>query len=363
MVRAIDIAAAARTQGERSVSLREASTLAETFVDVARFLLMSKSSDSGNPIDLAQAHGRTRAAIILKNGIAPGNTTDPNWAAPLSGYNAAAAAWLDSLRSQSAFDAMLSSMVQVPLRVRVGISSLGVTGYVRGEGSAKRLSTMSLAAGGMEAFNAVAWILVTKELSKLAGPTGASMLDRELRAAVASVTDEKFISVIIAGKTPIQSNGSTISAVRSDLAAALAEIEIGVGSKLFVLTTSKITKAWSTSNRDGGAAAFPDMGPTGGMICKMPVIASAGVPDGHIVVVDGAGIAAASQGIRLEVLRNATVDVGGPPDSPSTAGTTLISIWQENLVGLAADRYFGVERLRDSAVAVIDNVSYSGDSP
>ncbi len=51
------------------------------------------------------------------------------------------------------------------------------------------------------------------------------------------------------------------------------------------------------------------------------------------------------------------------PDSPPTTSTVLTSLWQHNLTGLKAVRYFGAERLRDTAVAVISGVGYSGNSP
>jgi len=343
-----------------AVSLREANTSAEVFADVARFMMISDGT--GDAAATAEGQGRQRAAAILKSTVAAGSIADPAWAGIWADYALVAAAWMDSLRTQSAFDAMLSSMVQVPLRTRVGITTTGATGYVRGEGGLpRRLSRMDLGAAGLDALNAVAWITVTRDLSKFAGPTGATLFDRELKAAVAAVTDEEFIRILIDGITPTPSSGADTGAVRSDLATALSEIDADFRSKFFVLTTSKIAKSWATSCTESGAAAFPDMGPNGGTICKMPVIVSAGVPDGYVIVVDAAGIAASSENIELKVLRHVTVDVGSPPDSPPTAATALVSLWQENLVGLAAERYFGVRRMRTSAVGVISDVSYSGD--
>jgi hypothetical protein len=342
------------------VSLREAATSAEVFSDVARFMLISDGA--GDAAATAEGQGRKRAAAILKSAVVAGSIADPAWAGVWADYDAVAAAWLDSIRSQSAFDTMLPSMIQVPLRTRVGITTTGATGYVRGEGgSPRRLSRMDLGAAGLDALSAVAWITVTRDLSKFAGPTGAALFDRELKAAVAAVTDQAFIAVLIDGITPTPSSGETTAAVRGDLATALAGIDADFRSKFFVLTTSEIAKSWATSCTESGAAAFPDMGPNGGTICKMPAIVSSGVPDGYVIVVDAAGIAAASENIELKVLHHATVDVGSPPDSPPTAATVLVSLYQENLVGLAAERYFGVRRMRTSAVGVISDVS--DDSP
>ena len=43
--------------------------------------------------------------------------------------------------------------------------------------------------------------------------------------------------------------------------------------------------------------------------------------------------------------------------------TTVTSFWQMNLTGLRATRYWDAERLRTGAVAVVGNVSYTGNSP
>ena len=62
-------------------------------------------------------------------------------------------------------------------------------------------------------------------------------------------------------------------------------------------------------------------------------------------------------------LRHITLDMSDAPDSPETASTTMHNLWQHNEVAISAERWFGVERLRTSAVAIISNVAPTGDSP
>jgi hypothetical protein len=105
------------------------------------------------------------------------------------------------------------------------------------------------------------------------------------------------------------------------------------------------------------------MTPTGGIIQGMDVLVSDGV-NAQIIGVDASQIAAASGSIELDGTGEATVQMDSAPDSPPTAATNVISFWQMNLAGLRATRYWGAERLRTGAVAVISGVNYgSTNSP
>jgi hypothetical protein len=99
-----------------------------------------------------------------------------------------------------------------------------------------------------------------------------------------------------------------------------------------------------------------------GAIQGMEVLVSDGVSD-QIIAVDASQIAAAGGTVELDGSGVATVQMDSAPDSPPTAAANVTSFWQMNLAGLRATRYWGAERLRSTAVSVISNVSYSGNSP
>ena len=111
---------------------------------------------------------------------------------------------------------------------------------------------------------------------------------------------------------------------------------------------------------DNGATAFPTMSPTGGTIFNVPVLVSgASAVSGKIIVVDASGLAGSSMAIELQQLRQATIQMDDAPDSPPTASTVQISLFQQNLLALAAQRYFGLSKLRSNAVSAIESVGYS----
>ena len=51
------------------------------------------------------------------------------------------------------------------------------------------------------------------------------------------------------------------------------------------------------------------------------------------------------------------------PDSPPSAATNLVSLWQLNMTGLKAERFLGATKLTTTGVAVLTGVAYTGDSP
>jgi hypothetical protein len=69
-------------------------------------------------------------------------------------------------------------------------------------------------------------------------------------------------------------------------------------------------------------------------------------------------LAAAAEGLSVDVVRNATLDLNSG-ESP----TQMTNLWQKNLVGIRAERWWDVTVLRSSAVASLSSVSYSGGSP
>lgn len=274
------------------------------------------------------------------------------------------AAFIDSLRNIGAFDTMLASgMVRVPLKTKVALSTIAATAFVVGQGVAKRLTKLTLEGNELDPAKAVAMIVVSEELARSTASSAIALFGTALRSAVAAVTDAEFISIITSGISPIASSGANASGVRLDVRTLLANVTTGSGSALFFITTPAIAKALSTIANDDGSAAFPDARWDGGEISGIPILVSDGVTAGQLILVDASGIAGDAGGMVLDDARHVTLDLNDAPDSPPVASTSLTNLWQHDLVAIRAERWFGVERLRTSAVAIIGNVAPTGDSP
>jgi hypothetical protein len=92
-------------------------------------------------------------------------------------------------------------------------------------------------------------------------------------------------------------------------------------------------------------------------------LVSDGVPSSTIILADATQIAAASETITLNSSNETTLQMDTTPDSPPTASTAYVSLWQMNWRALRAERYFGAVKLGTTGVCVITSVNWIGGSP
>jgi HK97 family phage major capsid protein len=316
------------------------------FVQLARCLMLSKGVLQ-QARQIAEQRGTSDRVEEILRKANPGTLTDPTWAGNLSPYASVAAGFVDGLRHIGAFDAMLTSMVRVPLRARIVMITTGATGNTVAEAAAKPQSELDLDELFLEPTKAVCDVVVSNEVLKSDSPDSFAFLQRALQDSVAAQTDSAFVSAISSGITPTTSSGDP----REDIGILFDNVATGSRSKLFLLVGSTIAKAWALAAA-GGAATFPNATAMGGIVCGTPVLVTDAVAGGSIVAADASGIAAASDTVTLDSSQHANLDMAG-------GSSPTFSLWQKNCTSLRAERFFGVKRLRDTAVAVVNNVSYT----
>lgn len=329
------------------------------FVGIARALVASaKTGGVIHALRMAEDQRLgSRVVSILKAAADSGGITG-SWGSEIAEYGEVVSAFLETLAHHGAFDRMLPDMRRVPLRTRVGLVTVGFTGSVIGEGQVIPITSLTLSGTTTEQQKATAIMALSDELARLASGSGA-LFARELRTAIAIVTDQSFIDTITTGVSPITSSGNTAVAIMDDLSAALDNIETSAQSRLYILVTSTIAKRWATMTTADGVQAFPQMTPQGGSVAGMPVVVSDGGSAGEIIVVDAHQIAAGAGSIELDTTTEASIEFQSAPTSPPTAATVMHSLWQHGEVALRALRYFTAERLSTSSVAVISGAVYS----
>ena len=79
-----------------------------------------------------------------------------------------------------------------------------------------------------------------------------------------------------------------------------------------------------------------------------------------LYVVNAASIAAAGGPIDVRELRQSSVSMLDylAMDSTTPTTATLVSLWQNNLVGLMASAVFGAQKLNDNAIAIVENIAW-----
>ena len=313
----------------------EASTKVREFINLARIIALSRGNPA-NAAALVHDHrvlmGPRIQSIVAGGGrvydlrpdlvstqkaaISAGTTTDASWALPLAEYQTIANAFLESLRNFGAFDRMLGSMRRVPLRTRVGWSSVGITGATVGQAQVKPVGRLTLSTTTLDELKAIALVVVTKETVRFSQPAAGDLFAADLSNEVAVKTDEQFISVLTSGATSITSSGGTAEHVRHDLRSMLAAITTSARSQLFLLMPPAISKIITPLHTTTGAAAFPTMGVQGGQIIGgVEAVVSDGVPANTMVLVDAQQIAAASETLTLSASDQASVQMDSAPDS------------------------------------------------
>jgi hypothetical protein len=254
-------------------------------------------------------------------------------------------------------------MRPLPFRSALVVVAQAISGAAGIPGTIKTVSNLALGAETIVERRAAAIVVMSKEVAELASGPGAALFGTELRNAVAVATDQEFLAIVTAGASPITSAGGTSIGILQDIDAALAALDIDAASQLYIIIPTTSAKAWCCKTTGTGEIAFPQMTPRGGNICGMQVLVSDGVENGTMIVVDATQLGAASSTVGLSEARHASVQLDTAPDSPTSAATVLVSLWQRNLVGVRAERVFGCVRLRDAAVALVTGQSYSGNSP
>jgi hypothetical protein len=274
-------------------------------------------------------------------------------------------AFLGSLQHVGCFDAMLPSMRQVPMPARYGTVTSGASAYIVGVGGVKPISAFSVTSSTLPALRTVGIVTMSRETARLGGPPGQlanQIIQRELAVAVASTTDNQLLSILLNAANLVSATGTDARSVRRDIGAALSTLTTNGSSKLFVIMRPSAAKALATQFDANGGASFPEMSPLGGRLCGMDALVCDQVPAGDLVLVDAAQVAAASEGVEFRVAEHASLQFNTAPESPVTASSAMLSLWQHNLLAVAGERYWAAAVMGSDAVAVIQNSSY-GDSP
>jgi HK97 family phage major capsid protein len=354
---------------QRIADLQEARELdgaRRDFARLCRYFLLSRTG-SGVAARMAvddRAPERVVDAINSVNKAAVDPMSIASVGGVLSPFQMLAGAFLNSLASFSAFDAMLASMMKLPLRSRIVAVTSTITGASLAETDIKRVGSLQLSASDLTINKSAAVLAVTKEILVAAGDGVLTFLERELRQAVALVTDQTFLSLITAGATSIPSSGANAIAARLDIRALLSAINgPGASSRLFLITTPLIAGAWATLADSAGGPAFPNARYNGGDAGGIPIVPSAGCPSSTIILADASGIAGNSEGLRVDSSEVSSIQMDSSPDSPPIAATSYVNLWQQQMLGLKVERFFGGKVVRPNSVAIITGANYSGSSP
>src|SRR5262249_55238192 len=190
-------------------------------------------------------------------------------------------------------------------------------------------------------------------------PGAVPLFNSELQKAIVAATDNLFLSSLIAATTPTPSAGATLAQITTDFDTLLSAITTSATSRIYYVTSPANMKSIVTKSNTGGTPAYPNLGPNGGEIFpQVTAIASDQISSSAALMFAADAIVGNSDTIRLDGSDQAALDMSTSPDSPPVAATVKLSLWQQDLRALRAERFFGFTVMRASGVASLSGVAY-----
>jgi HK97 family phage major capsid protein len=204
----------------------------------------------------------------------------------------------------------------------------------------------------------------------------------DLAAAIVQFMDREFVdptkalaagvspASITNGVTPVTATGTTAAAFRTDVRSMMNSFlsaGLPVSTGVWIMTQTQALALGMMLNALG-QPEFPNVTMQGGTLLGFPVVVSENIPatggspaDGGLIIFAVAGeIMLADDGaVTIDVSREASLQMETAPDSPATASTTLVSLWQHNMIAIKAERYINWLKRRSTAVAFIQNAKYA----
>jgi hypothetical protein len=253
----------------------------------------------------------------------------------------------------------------VPFNVGVPVQTGQGTYKWAGQAAPKADGSFSFATVSLTIAKAVGIVVVTKELLAAAAPGSEAALEDELANGVREYLDQQFTDPAVAavadvnpasvtnGITPIAPSGTTTAALVADLGKLIGQF--------FTANPSATSAALLMTPAVAAMLAPSSQGTlnveTGGTYAGIPTYVSAALKTA-IVMLDASQILLAAGGIEVAESDQATLQLNTAPDNPPTAATVNVSLWQQNLVGLRAERYVNWQRAKNSAVVLISPTAY-----
>jgi HK97 family phage major capsid protein len=334
---------------------------------------------------IAMSNDRWRAETpevetVLRAAVASGTTTDPTWAGPLVVYQNLQSEFIEYLRPLTIIG-RIPGLRRVPFKVKIPRQTGAASVSWVGEGKVKPITSMAFDSITLDIAKIAGIIVLTDELVRLSNPAAEMLVRDELAAAIIQYMDSQFVdptkaandvspASITYGVTAVPASGTTAAALRADvrnLMATFLDSNLQMSSAVWIMTQQTALGIHLMLNALG-QPEYPGITMQGGTFIGMPVVTSEGVPqsggspsDGFpIILVNASDVLLADDGqVVIDASSEASLQMDTSPDSPPTGTTTLISMWQQNMMAIKAERYINWAKRRPECVGYISGAKYA----
>jgi HK97 family phage prohead protease len=319
---------------------------------------------------------------VLRAAVPAGVTYDTTWAGALVYAQNLTSAFAEYLRPLTIIG-RIPGLRRVPFNVRIPRATGGTTSGWVGEAAPKPLTSMTFDSLTLTWAKAAAISVLTEELVRFSSPAAETVVRDDLAAGLVAFLDRQFVDPSVAavtnvspasitnGITPTTATGVNMAAFRTDIKTLFNTLLVAnqrISTGVWIMTQQQ-AMALSIAQNSLGQTIYPSINPEqGGTLLGYPVVASENIPatggspaDGYpliFVVADEILLADDGQ-VTIDASREASLQMDSAPDSPPTASTNMLSLWQLNQIGLKAERFITWARRRSTAVAWIQNAKYA----
>lgn len=339
-------------------------------------LLIAKAAGDGLPtLDYFNARwpNAPHAGLVAKAAVEGGRVDGTTWGAELAPLQTLASAYVEIIRNRAVIG-RLTGYREMPFATRFPIQT-GSTGFsFVPEGGPVPAGAMSFVEGTFKPLKAGGIVITTQELARLSSPKAEDIIARDLGDGLAGFLDSAFLdpsNAGVAGESPasvlygapsLNASGDTPTAAAQDLRDVLALVTSELTAPFWIMRRTTATHLAAT-DIDGGP--FKDLGPNGGSIFGIPVLTTGNMaqtgdspPRNRIALLDAAELLLGDGGLEVRTAREGDVMMNTAPDSPMTASTVLVNLWQHNLLAFMGIRYVNWSMRRAGGAAYLDSVTY-----
>lgn len=335
--------------------------------------------------EIAKANEQWRAETpdveaVLKTAMSAGTVADSTWAAPLVQYQNLANEFIEYTRPMTIIG-RVPGLRRVPFKVKIprqtGASSVGWVG----EAKVRKVSALAFDSVTLDFANIAGIVVISKELLRHGQPSSEMLVRDDLAKGIVQFMDGQFVdptkasddvspASITYGVTPVTATGTNAAALRADiksLVQTFLDNDLTPSDGVWIMSQG-IALAISLMTNDLGNPEFPGITMNGGTLQGLPVVTSESVPatggsptDGALIILAKAGdiLLADEGGITVDASREASLQMDDAPDSPATASTNLISLFQHGLIGIRAEREINWKKRRSTSVQFIQSAKYT----
>lgn len=343
----------------------------------ARYVIALHQAQNNKTIAAEIAHKHfadtPEVELVLKAEVNPATTTHATWALPLMpAAETLYGEFLDMLRPATILGQLAKYGVRyVPFRVNVPAQTGGATfGWV-GEKQAKPVSEQAFATVALD-LNKVAGICVmSMELMRFA-PQAEAIITASMVKDCAQFIDSQLLDPTVhvsVGVNPASLTDQVVPKLASGVTAAAFRADFSVQMNIFIaanddpsgiiILMSPVTAlAMSLVRNALGQKEYPDLTISGGSVEGMPVIVSSAVGN-RIVFIKASDILVADGGVEIDASREASLVMTTTPES-SPLATSLVSLYQRNLVGIRVEKMITWKKARTHTVQYISSAAYTG---